>query len=193
MTFDLALRLTEISLAVAFLLQSVEHMAGPRDERVMYSARFIAAGCLLAGLFPAIMSALLLLHALWALHRFQGPYNGGSDRMGLLVLFCLTLAHWLPEQAWRELAFGYLAVQLALSYAISGWVKIVNPDWGSGRALQDVFLFSVYPAHEGFRALAQRPGWMVAASWGVIVFELAFPLAFASPIARKSRIRWNAV
>lgn len=61
------------------------------------------------------------------LQRFQGPYNGGSDRMGLLALWCLTLLQLAPAPAWREVFFAYLGLQLMLSYFISGWVKVVEP------------------------------------------------------------------
>jgi hypothetical protein len=64
-----------------------------------------------------------------------------------------------------------------LSYFISGQVKIANPDWRSGRALQDVFAFSAYPVSEDLRRLADRPRLLWAASWAVMLFEVLFPLA----------------
>ena len=100
------------------------------------------------------MLAALLLLSLLILQRFQGPYNGGSDRMGLLMLCCLYMTHWLGSERWREIAFGYLALQVMLSYFIAGWVKAVNPEWRSGRALRDVFEFSAYPVSESLRLLA---------------------------------------
>jgi len=77
----------------------------------------------------------------------------------------------------QELAFGYLAVQVILSYFISGQVKILNPEWRSGRALAAVFLFSAYPVSEALRGLANRPRLMWAASWSVMLFEVLFPLS----------------
>jgi hypothetical protein len=112
------------------------------------------------------------------LHRYQGPYNGGSDRMGLLILYCLCLSRWLPDGVMKEATFGYLGVQVVLSYFISGQVKIVNPDWRSGRALRDVFSFSAYPVSESLRALANRPRLLWSASWAVMLFEVLFPLSF---------------
>ena len=178
MSFDLALRLTEILLALAFIQQSAEHLAGAKDERILFLPRLVLSGLLLIGFYTPIICALLALHAVLMLHRFQGPYNGGSDRMGLLILFCVTLAHVLPTERWQELALGYLALQLLLSYFISGYVKIINPEWRNGRALNDVFSFSAYPASEALRGLANRPRILYAASWAVIGFELVFPLSF---------------
>lgn len=76
----------------------------------------------------------------------------------------------------RSFYVGYLALQLVLSYFISGWVKIVNPQWRNGQALQDVFRFSAYPASESMRAFAGRPRLLFVMSWAVMLFELSFPL-----------------
>lgn len=180
MSLDAAARLTEVLLGLALIQQGLEHLAGDRRERALFAAR--TALCLLLVLevappWPLIGLALL---SLAILHRFQGPYNGGSDRMGLLALWCLALTQTLPVPQWRELAFGYLGVQLMLSYMISGWVKVINPDWRSGRALRDVFQFSAYPVSENLRSWADRPRMMAVMSWLVMGFELAFPLTLAS-------------
>ena len=183
MTFEDAQRLTEVLLALAFLQQSLEHLRGPRDTRPLFALRIVFSAMLLGGLYSAWALAGLAVLAVVLLHRFQGPYNGGSDRMGLLILLCLLLSHAAPTQIWREVAFGYLALQLTLSYFMSGWVKIVNPDWRNGRALRDVFRFSAYPVAENLRALADRPQLLFAASWAVMLFELAFPAALLHPAA----------
>ena len=181
MTLDTALRATEILLALAFLQQSFEHLLHPRGERLLFGVRAVLALFLLWGVAPLPVLLALSLHSIWMLHRFAGPYNGGSDRMGLLILYCLTLAHALPPGLAREAAFGYLALQVVLSYFISGQVKLVNPDWRRGVALRDVFAFSAYPVSEGLRGYARRPRLMLAMSWAVILFELAFPASLLHP------------
>jgi hypothetical protein len=180
MTLQAAARLTEILLALAFLQQGFEHLRGFRDERVLFLIR--AGLCLLvilgvASPWPLVGLAVL---SLFILQRFQGPYNGGSDRMGLLALWCLTLSRLMPTSPGQELAFGYLGVQLVLSYFIAGGVKILNPDWRTGRALRDVFQFSTYPVAEDLRRWADRPRVLLVMSWAVILFELAFPLTLLS-------------
>ncbi|MBU1374371.1 MAG: HTTM domain-containing protein [Alphaproteobacteria bacterium] len=180
MSFETAVRLTEVLLSLALIQQSLEHLRGQPAERALFLAR--AALCLLvilgvASPWPLVGLAML---SLLILQRFHGPYNGGSDRMGLLALWCLTLSQLMPSQAWREVVFGYLGLQLVLSYLIAGGVKIVNPDWRSGRALRDVFQFSAYPVSEHLRRWADRPRAMLAMSWAVMLFELAFPLTLLS-------------
>lgn len=181
MSIELALRLTEILLAFSFIQQSFEHIYTVKDDRTLYMPRVALCILLMLGVGTPYVLAALMLNALLILRRFQGPYNGGSDRMGLLILCCLTAAHFMPllglQVRFQEYAFGYLAAQLVLSYFMSGWVKIVNPDWRSGRALQDVFLFSAYPVSESLRGWANRPNLLRLMSWAVMGFELAFPFA----------------
>lgn len=183
LSFDTAQRATEILLALAFLQQSLEHLRAAAKERSLFVFRIALCILLLTGMAGLWATAGLALLSLVILHRFQGPYNGGSDRMGLLILFCLCLSHAAPDQAWREVALGYLALQLTLSYFISGWVKIVNPDWRSGRALTDVFEFSAYPVCENFRSIATHPRIVFAGSWAVMLFELVFPATLLHPVA----------
>lgn len=180
MTLDLALRATEVLLGLAFLQQSAEHIFGITAARVLFLPRAVLSVFLVMGLHSPWALLALSIHSLLILHRYQGPYNGGSDRMGLLILYCLSFAHWLPSGALADAAFGYLAAQVVLSYVISGQVKIVNPEWRSGRALADVFQFSAYPVSESLRALADRPQLLWAASWSVMLFEVLFPLSFFS-------------
>ena len=177
MTFETAVRATEILLALAFVQQSLEHLKTSTDIRWLFLLRILACLALLSGLasIPALVALALI--SLVMLHRFQGPYNGGSDRMSLLILWCLLLAQIAPSPLWQIVALAYLAAQLTLSYFISGWVKLLNPEWRSGRALRDVFQFSAYPVGENLRALSNRPTLCWTMSWAVILFELLLPFS----------------
>ncbi len=181
MNFDLALRMTEIILGLAFVQQSAEHLRNYLDERIIFFPRLILAILLIAGYETEWVILILLVLGVFIIYRFDGPYNGGADRMGLLILICITLAHFLPSRYWQELAFGYLAIQLILSYFISGWVKVINPQWRNGQALSDVFLFSAYPVSESLRKWSKARKFLLIMSWTVIIFELLFPLSMMSP------------
>ena len=183
MTLNLAIHLTTLFMTLAFSQQSLEHLKGNKDDRPLFMTRLILSIFLLLGFWPQWIFLGLLVNALFILKRFQGPYNGGSDRMGLLILCCLCLVSWVPTQHWRQYVFGYLALQLVLSYFISGWVKIVNPEWRTGQALQDVFRFSAYPVSDSLRGWANRPKLLFLMSWSVILFELFFPLTLITPIS----------
>ena len=178
MSFEAALRLVEIGVAWALILRALEHV---RSDGLLFILQLFVAAVLLLGVARAMPVWGLWALCVWQLHRFQGAYNGGADKMALLCLTCLSLAHLFEGTRWSELALAYLAVQLVLSYVVSGWVKVCNRDWRSGQALADVFAFSAYPVAENFRALAGRPRLLWWATWAVIGLELAFPLALLHP------------
>ena len=177
MTLAPAIRLTEIMLGLAYLQQSLEHLHAHAGQPRLFLPRIVLCVLLVMGVAAPWVGLALLLNGLFILRRFQGPYNGGADRMGLLILTCLCLTRLAPDARWGEVFFGYLAAQLVLSYFVSGWVKIVNPAWRRGEALRDVFLFSAYPTSESLRRWADYPGLLWAASWAVMLFELLFPLS----------------
>ncbi|RPE72107.1 vitamin K-dependent gamma-carboxylase-like protein [Pacificibacter maritimus] len=180
MTFDTALRASEILMALAFIQQSAEHLTAAPRERIIFALRIILSALLLAHLQTAWVLLGLLVLGLWALHLFQGPYNGGSDRMSLLILACLCAIAWVPDPIWQHTIYAYLGFQVGMSYFISGWVKLKNPEWRSGLALADVFHFSAYPVSEDLRRWANAHRILTLLSWGVILFEVLFPLAFLS-------------
>jgi hypothetical protein len=171
------IRWTELLIGIAFAQQSIEHLTGTRSERAIYLPRLLLALLLIPGWQVEWISALLLLFGFLILNRFQGPYNGGSDRLSLLAIVCLTIVHWAPSPYWQEVAFGYLGVQVTLSYFMSGWVKIVNPDWCNGQALRDVFEWSAYPVSESLRRWSTWPRLIFVMSWSVMLLELLFPVA----------------
>ena len=173
----------QLLLSFAIAQQSLEHLA--RGDQMIFVPRLILCvvmGLGVGGAWPVWGLWGISLAMLW---RYQGPYNGGSDKMTMLILSCLSLAHMAPTPFWQEMALSYLAVQLVLSYFVSGWVKLVNPEWRRGAALCDVFRFSAYPVSEGLRRLADQPRFLFVMGWAVILFELAFPLSLLDPVALK--------
>ena len=179
MNLETALRLVEIGLSLALLQRACEHL--PRSERMLFAAQALVAALLLLGLWRGPCVVILWLLNLAQLQRFQGPYNGGADKMAMLALTCIGVAHVFP--GWADMALAYLAVQLTLSYFVSGWVKVVNPDWRAGTALRAVFATSIYPVSDAVRGWSARPRLLHTASWAVILFELGFPLALIHPMA----------
>jgi Vitamin K-dependent gamma-carboxylase len=174
MTVEQAIRYAEMIVAFAFALQSLEFLSGLRAERIVGAARLVLSILLFFNFHVVIVEAALFMLALILLHRFRGPYNGGSDTMSLLLLVCLWLSHIVPTLLWQEVVLGYLSFQLTLSYFQAGWVKLTNSEWRNGRALGDVFAFSAYPVSENLRNLARSPRLMLIMSWLVILFELLF-------------------
>ncbi len=88
MSLDDAIRLTEILLALAFLQQIIEHITALRDEQILFMPRILLSILVLLGFQTPWVSLALVILGLFILKRFQGPDNGGSDRMSLLILCC---------------------------------------------------------------------------------------------------------
>lgn len=135
---------------------------------------------LMAGHAGIGVSIVLFLLAVLLLMRWRGAFNGGSDFMTLVGLTGLMIAHVLGSfndaaSAW-SIAFWYVTLQSLGSYFVSGWVKLMRPEWRTGRALTvflDQAVHGPLPAHSPFRS----PKVALICSWSFILWEGLFPLA----------------
>lgn len=177
MTFELAVRYSEVLLGFALFLQSCELVRGAGIERKIALLHIPLSILLMSGFYPLLIESILLITSFILIKRYRGPYNGGSDTVTLLLLLCLCVANIAPSRLWQEIALGYVALQLIISYFQAGWVKLVNPEWRSGKALYEVFALTAYPVSESLRGLATKPRLLFFASWLVIIGELVFPFA----------------
>lgn len=181
MTFEAALRLSGVLIGFAFLLQSLEHLHRQGDGRLFYGVRAALCLWLMSGIDTPVAAGVLFAMCINSVKQFDGPYNGGSDRMGLLVLWAVMIGELAPWDMIREVFFGYLALQLVLSYFVAGLVKVRNPEWRNGIAMARIFRSSIYPLSESMRSWSDRRGLMVALGWVTLVFELMFPLFLWRP------------
>ena len=106
--------------------------------------------------------------------RSRGSYNGGSDSMLLVVLAALALARLGQPRA----GMAYAAAQLTLSYVLAGLAKLRDEHWRRGTALPILVALPHYDVPPRLAALLARAR---MASFGMLAFELSFPLAFAWP------------
>jgi hypothetical protein len=149
--------------------------------------------------FPLILLAALLfdphlptipfqfpLFGLWILEVLQwrsesGPANGASSSFTLLILSCLLLGSFFPEQ--KILFLYYIAAQTILSYFLAGLFKLFQRGWRNGTYLQSFLSLSAYAPDTSLKSFfVERPWLMKTASWLVILFEILFPVALVSPI-----------
>lgn len=127
----------------------------------------------------ASVIGLLGIHLLTLL-RWRGTYNGGSDYMCLMLLVMLSLGH-LGSGPLVTGVLWYISIQLSLSYFKAGWVKLKNPLWRNGVALNEFLDSQHYEKSTFIDQVLKRKTWLPILGWGVIVFELAFPLSLISP------------
>ena len=137
----------------------------------------VQGGSLAWVLFSFISQVLMLL-------RWRGAFNGGSDFMTLIVLTGMLIAQCMaqagdPELGWRA-GLWYISLHTVTSYFMSGWVKLLQPQWRSGEALVVFLNGAIYgPLPAGH--LLSRPLLARAAAWAFILWECCFPLAFVGP------------
>jgi len=133
----------------------------------------------------ALVLFLFISHVL-VLLRWRGAFNGGSDFMTLIVLTGLLIAQCMahagePELGWRA-GLWYVSLQTVTSYFMSGWVKLLQPQWRSGEALVVFLNGAIYGPLPARHPLA-RPVLARAAAWAFILWECCFPLAFIGPLS----------
>ena len=127
MELDNAIRMTEILLGFAFVQQSMEHLKSATNERALFIPRLILSLLLIIGFQTIWVSLLLLLIGLANLIRFQGPYNGGADRMSLLILCCLCLVNFAPTHSFKKASASFSVLNFsgnsALSFTLPGSIN----------------------------------------------------------------------
>ena len=152
----------------------------PKPYAAMLGLRGALALALMLGQAGLGIALLLFALALLLLMRWRGAFNGGSDFMTLVGLTGLLLAHVLglftePASAWR-VALWYVTVQSLTSYFVSGWVKLMRPEWRSGHALTVFLDHAVYgPLPEN--SIYRWPRLAMLCSWCFTLWEGLFPLA----------------
>lgn len=132
------------------------------------------------GLWVSPLSAIgLLCTSLLLSLRWRGIFNGGSDVMTLQTLLVLSFIALFP--AYLHLGLLYLALQVTASYFIAGWVKFKNPLWRNGEALRGFLSSYRYQPPQALSFLKSSRLLSLLASWGILAFELSFPIVLIKP------------
>lgn len=139
----------------------------------------LGLGLVVCGVFAYLSPFLLgaaLLSSLLVLYR-AGPGQDGSFQLRILILCVLFTCSICP---WDSLPFRiglyFLSVQLMLSYVLAGIAKLRGAAWRDGTGLIGIFGTVYHGVGWVHRLLSERRGLSKVLSWGVIAFELLFPL-----------------
>mgnify|MGYP006290633001 FL=1 len=139
------------------------------------------------GFMGVSLGAVMFLFAstLLILIRWRGAFNGGSDFLTLVVLTGLLIEEvgrvfWAPALAVRA-GLWYVTIHAISSYFVSGWVKLLRPEWRSGRAMTIFLNGGVYgPLPQN--SLLRNPRVAQWGSWAFTLWEGFFPLALLHPL-----------
>jgi len=174
----------DIPASPAWVRQVFDVLYRPAIYRVQLLLRGFAAVCLMVGGNQLWLALVLFTGQLLLLVRWRGAFNGGSDFMTLVavtgMLIAQMVALWADRGLGWAMGLSYIAIYTLSSYFVSGWIKLLQPEWRSGQALT-VFLngglYGPLPPNSMFR----RPKVACASSWAFILWESAFPLVLLYP------------
>lgn len=186
MPLEQALQWTEKFAALALILQAFEFISLRKDIQKIWRRNLLLLHCmqLLVALYLLMdphffINGLLLLLFLLQIYFFRGPFNGGSDYMLAIVLLSTTTARAFPDLVTvQKFCLGYIAVQLCLSYVISGLAKLKQSDWRQGLALQRLLHADYCSVPVMATGYFEKVKIYSAVSIGIIVFECLFPIVF---------------
>lgn len=158
-------------------------------SRLVYGLSLLAIGLgIVSSIIHFLFSdpltiTILFMSSVFMMARFRGSFNGGSDSMTAIVLFSVMVSLWFQNSPGVvKVALLYIAVQSVLSYVVAGLAKLSHREWRSGMALTRILLDSNYPISPFVKRWAKFPHLMFSLSWGVILFECAFPMIFFTSI-----------
>jgi hypothetical protein len=170
----------EIPARPVWLKAFLHQVFQPQPYTAWLCLRGVLSVSLMWGQVGLTGAALLFIMALLLLLRWRGAFNGGSDFMTLVGISGLLLSHLVgaftdATLGWQA-CFGYICLQTVSSYFVSGWVKLLRPEWRSGRALPfflDTGVYGPLARHSIFRN--RWVAWVC--SWAFTLWEGLFPLA----------------
>lgn len=164
------LRAEWTSNSPSWLLWVYDRTFSEKGFLFLLEVRLLAA-CLLP-IWPNIFLLLFLAKStLLIAMRWRGTFNGGSDTMTFHILIGVLAAAVFPYDNVVEAAIWYIAVQVCLSYFVSGFAKLKSASWRDGSALPIFLSTTIYGPQKIHSSLAKF------AAWAVILFECTFPLA----------------
>jgi hypothetical protein len=151
----------------------------PRPYRVQLWVRGLAAVVLIVQGASLGLALVLFVGTLLLLVRWRGAFNGGSDFMSLVtitgILIAQVVALWADKGLGWAVGLSYIAIHTLSSYFVSGWIKLLQPEWRSGRALTVFLNGGIYgPLAPG--SVFRRPKVAMYCSWAFILWEAVFPL-----------------
>ncbi len=175
-----AIQREEVPARPAAFRAGLDRLFEGRGYAALLWLRLLLAVLLMLGEFGLLEAGLLFASSVLLLFRWRGAFNGGSDFMTLVAVSGVLLAQVIgrftdPAFGWRA-GLWYVTVYVVSSYFVSGWVKLLRPEWRSGRAMTiflDAAVYGPLPA----QSLYRHPRVAQLCSWAFTVWEGCFPLA----------------
>lgn len=128
--------------------------------------------------------ALMILLVVNLFLYYRHSYGlDGADQMSLLLIVTLFLCFvFVSNPAIQEIGVFFIALQLSLSYTVSGIAKLVSKKWRNGTAVQGILSTYTYGMNFTRNNLTKNKFLCWVICWMTIIIETFFPLVlFLSP------------
>ena len=155
--------------------------------RAILIVQLAAAIALAAGgaLDLTICCLVVLIASHAALIMLSGEFwADGAAKMGMIAMAGALIVAIAVRARDPALALAGVLVaggQLTLCYAVAGWSKLAVTAWRDGSELRRVMAGEIWGHPAAARMIRRRP-LALAASWGVMLVEAAFPFALLAPL-----------
>ncbi|MEU5197230.1 alpha/beta fold hydrolase [Streptomyces scabiei] len=169
-----------IAHATPLVRRLIDLASGQRTTTALHVTRAaVASAMLLPGRSAWRGAGSLFLGATSALLGPRQHYGSdGADQVATLVQLATGGARLVPSPAAKDALLWYVALQSNLSYLVSGWVKLLGPDWRDGSALPGVMRTHTY-GHQGMHTwIRNNPRAARLLAHSVLALECLFPLAY---------------
>jgi len=144
----------------------------------------VVALCVFGPIHPASVVAVVVLlasHLAFSFRQILG--EDGSDQMNSVIAVSLALCLGpISTPVARDLGLWFITAQACLAYFSAGVAKLISPIWRNGSAVQRIFDTGSYGMRSVGGALAGRREIGLMLCWGVMVFEVLFPLVLVVPV-----------
>ncbi|WP_329339003.1 hypothetical protein OG866_28410 [Streptomyces sp. NBC_00663] len=164
------------------LKKFLDIIADRRNTQLLHGARALAAASLLVPGTPrahrAAANGFLAVTSMAAYPRHSYGTDG-SDQVSFIVqIAALTARLRQHDHRTVDAALWYVALQSTMSYAVSGYVKLVSPVWRSGAALPGIMRTETYGDERFYQLISDHPELSKLVAHAVLFMECAFPALF---------------
>ncbi|MER6915074.1 hypothetical protein ABT354_25645 [Streptomyces sp. NPDC000594] len=153
-----------------------------RNTQILHAARaFAAASLIVPGTHRVHRAAANGFLAATSMATYPRHSYGtdGSDQVSYIVqLAALTARIGQRDHRIVDAALWYIALQSTMSYAVSGYVKMVSPVWRSGAALPGILRTETYGDKQLYELISDHPELSKALAHTVLLMECGFPAVF---------------
>lgn len=156
----------------------------PGATNAIHIGKILAAGVLLAPRRPAYVACAANAYLAGA-SFLLGPRHhygaDGSDHVSFMVQTTCAVARALSHRPRVvDAALWSVALQLTVSYAVSGWVKLAGDMWRQDRAVVGVMRTRTYGQRHIWKLLTDHPALNTVIGRSTLALECGFPLVYVA-------------